>query len=262
VHSRLSVGAVSSWQQSFADDLAMWERLGVSHVALSLRKCEEFGLDASVQALRRRDLRVSNVGECGWCALDESWSWRAQQDRLRAAMEHFDTPFVLTTGPRGGLEWDAAADAFATFVAPLRNVVVENTSPLRVDLSFVNALADAIAVAERADVGVCVELNSCWMERGIYDALASDRVAHVQVSDWKIGSLATPDRRVPGDGDIPLDRIVAALADSGYAGAFELELVGPAIEAEGYEPAIARAVAACDALLGEAFADGGDQSLH
>ena len=53
------------------------------------------------------------------------------------------------------------------------------------------------------------------------------------------GSLCTPDRRVPGDGDIPLARLLRILVDAGYAGAFELELVGPAIEDEGYESAIA-----------------------
>jgi sugar phosphate isomerase/epimerase len=87
-------------------------------------------------------------------------------------------------------------------------------------------------------------------------------LTHVQLSDWKIGSLCTPDRRVPGDGDIPLARLLHAIIASGYLGAFEIEMVGPAIEDEGYERAIARAIAACDALLAEALADRGDEALH
>jgi sugar phosphate isomerase/epimerase len=64
-----------------------------------------------------------------------------------------------------------------------------------------------------------------------------------------IGSLSTPDRAVPGDGDIPLARIIAALLDAGYQGAFELEMVGPRIESEGYESAIARGVANVSGLF-------------
>jgi sugar phosphate isomerase/epimerase len=82
--------------------------------------------------------------------------------------------------------------------------------------------------------------------------LAAERVAHVQVSDFVIGSLSTPDRCVPGDGDIPLARLIGVLESAGYRGAYEIEMVGPRIEAEGYESALRRAVTATDALLASA----------
>ena len=90
---------------------------------------------------------------------------------------------------------------------------------------------------------------------------AGPLLAHVQFSDWSVGSLSTPDRCVPGDGDIPLPRLLRALDGVFYGGAFELELVGPRIEAEGYEAAIARAIERSDALLAEALADGGYEPL-
>jgi hypothetical protein len=37
--------------------------------------------------------------------------------------------------------------------------------------------------------------------------------------------------------------------DAGYAGDFDLELIGPRIDAEGYAAAIPRSVAALDGLL-------------
>jgi sugar phosphate isomerase/epimerase len=67
---------------------------------------------------------------------------------------------------------------------------------------------------------------------------------------------------VPGDGDIPLASILRNLDAAGYGGAFELELVGPQIESEGYESAIRRAIDRSDALLRDALADGRDESLH
>ena len=46
---------------------------------------------------------------------------------------------------------------------------------------------------------------------------------------------------MPGDGDLALDAFIEAALDTGYTGAFELEVVGPAIEAEGHGAALRRA---------------------
>src|SRR5262249_19885886 len=58
----------------------------------------------------------------------------------------------------------------------------------------------------------------------------------------KVGTLAASERVVIGDGDIPLRRICHALADAGYAGWWDIELLGSAIEAEGYESVVPRAL--------------------
>jgi sugar phosphate isomerase/epimerase len=96
-----------------------------------------------------------------------------------------------------------------------------------------------------------MEVSSCFAERDLAARItaAHDVLAHVQLSDFVIGSLCTPDRAVPGDGDVPLGAIVGAINTAGYAGAFELELVGPRIEEEGYRSAVTRSIEHLDALL-------------
>jgi len=262
-HTRLSVSAVSSWQASFDDDLALWARLGVGHVALSLRKCEEVGLDIAVARVRDQGLRVSNFGESGWCRLSDESTWPRYRDRMLAAVDALRAlgapVLVLTTGPAGPLEWDAAADALARVLAPIVaaarvadvKIAIENTSPMRLDLSFATTLRDTVDLAGTLGVEVCVELNSCWAERGFANTVTdgAGRIGHVQVSDASTAATTTPDRLVPGDGDIPLERRMGALVAAGYRGAFEIEMVGPRIEQEGYEPAIRRAIAAVDEIL-------------
>jgi len=71
----------------------------------------------------------------------------------------------------------------------------------------------------------------------------------VQVSDFKVGTISSSQRLVPGDGDIPIARILATLLDAGYDGVFELELIGDAIVEEGYDAAIPRAMRAAEELL-------------
>jgi len=60
--------------------------------------------------------------------------------------------------------------------------------------------------------------------------------------------MQASDRVVMGDGDIPLGRICRALDAAGYDGWYDIELLGPRIESEGYESVVPRALAAFDAL--------------
>jgi sugar phosphate isomerase/epimerase len=274
--SRVSVSAVSSWRWSLDEDLEFWADAGITQVGLSFRKLEAAGLDVAVARVRDGGLRVSNLVELGWCNLDDPSTWSAHQERLLAAVDVAASLsgsgagsgtgcLVLTTGPAGRLDWAEAADALAEMLAPVRvaavgddvALTIEPTGPLRLDLSFVTTLRDGVELADRLGVGVCIEVNSCFAERGLLDTVrgAVDLVEHVQVSDFVIGSLCTPDRAVPGDGDIPLARIVSGIVDAGYRGAFELELVGPRIEEEGYASAITRGVAALDRILDEVPGD-------
>jgi sugar phosphate isomerase/epimerase len=130
---------------------------------------------------------------------------------------------------------------------------IEHTNSLRVDVGFVHTLADVIDLARRLDTGVCMELNACWAERDVARTIRDgiDRIRLVQVSDFRVGTLCTPDRLVPGDGDIPIARLLQTVVDAGYRGVFDLELIGPRIEEEGYDRAVPRAVAALDRILAD-----------
>jgi sugar phosphate isomerase/epimerase len=101
-----------------------------------------------------------------------------------------------------------------------------------------------------------MEINACWAERDLAATVRAgvDTLRLVQVSDFAVGTLATPDRRVPGDGDIPLARIIGDVLAAGYPGCFDLELIGPAIDEEGYEAAVVRSVTNLTDLLAAAGA--------
>ena len=263
IDARLAVSAVSSWGWTFDEDLRFWERAGIDHVGLSFRKLELAGLGPAARRVQDAGLRVSNLVELGWWDLDDPATWARQRERLLAALDAAAATgaptLVLTTGPAGRLGWDDALGALDAAVAPVRaraaeqgvRLAIEHTGPLRLDLSFLTTLRDGVDAARVLGLGVCVEVNSCFAERGLEDTLrrAADVLQHVQVSDFVIGSLCTPDRAVPGDGDIPLGRILRWLDTAGYVGALELEIIGPRIEAEGYEPAITRSVSRLDELL-------------
>jgi sugar phosphate isomerase/epimerase len=117
----------------------------------------------------------------------------------------------------------------------------------------VHTLRDAIELARRLEIDVCMEINACWAERDLARTIDDgiERIGVVQVSDFAVGTLSTPNRLVPGDGNIPLRRVIGQLLDAGYAGVFDLELVGPAIEAEGYRSALDRSCTYLSELLNQ-----------
>jgi sugar phosphate isomerase/epimerase len=263
MHPRLSVSAVSSWDWTLDEDLGFWDRAGIDHVGLSFRKLEDAGLGPATTRIRDAGLQVSDIVELGWWNLDDPATWAPQRDRLLAALDvavAIGAPtLVVTSGPAGRLGWEGALFALDAAIAPVRDradeggvvITLEHTGALRLDLSFVTTLRDGVDAARALDVGVCVEVNSCFAERDLEATLrdADDLLRHVQVSDFVIGSHCTPDRAVPGDGDIPLGPILGWLDAAGYRGPFELELVGPRIQSEGYESAIGRAITNLDELL-------------
>ena len=262
MHPQISVSAVSSVQWTLDEDLAFWTQAGVDHVGLSLRKLEAAGIDAAVRRIAGAGMRVSNIVELGWWDLRDDATWPRQQERLLAAVDAAGVVggcLVLTTGPAYPMEWDDAVAALDGAITPIRNharargvpLTVEPTSQLRMDLSFCSTVRDGVDLARALGVGVCLECNSSFAERDLVETLggATDVLAHVQVSDFVLGTLRTPDRAVPGDGDIALARLLPAIQALGYTGAYELEMVGPRIEAEGYASAIDRGIATLGSIL-------------
>ena len=84
------------------------------------------------------------------------------------------------------------------------------------------------------------------------------RVFNVQVSDHKAKTMRTMDRAVPGAGIAPVGRLLHALADGGYRGWWDLEVISDDNAAVGYEVALATVVRA----LHDVWAAGRAMSLN
>src|SRR5262249_32476152 len=144
----------------------------------------------------------------------------------------------LLTGVCGPLSYEEAEGRFLDLLelilpeAADRGVVLapEHSHALRVDLGYVHSLNDALDLADLVDspwFQVCAEVNNGWIERGLSDnrARRHRRIAVFQLSDFAAGTLSTPERVALGEGIIPLERIVGAAVDAGYAGWFDIEIV-------------------------------------
>jgi sugar phosphate isomerase/epimerase len=254
------VSSLSSWGQPLADDIAMWQALGIDLVALLLQKVEPVGAESARTLVCDAGLRVSTMfGPPAPARLDadpESGARPADDAAIKFMLEFAASvgarSAYVCTGSAGSLSWEEAADAFCEAIAPsvvvARDVgiplAIEPTNTFRGDVSFVFSLRDAVHLARAAGIGVVVDLHACWHERGFAELVRDnvDLFVLVQVSDFVLGTYDTPNRAVPGDGDVPLERLLGVLLDAGYDGVFDLELIGPRIEDEGYASAVRRGV--------------------
>ncbi|BBY59990.1 sugar phosphate isomerase/epimerase family protein [Mycolicibacterium sarraceniae] len=176
----------------------------------------------------------------------------------------------LLTGGRGELEWEQAAEAFSAAIEPCVrqaaqagvSVAVENASSLYADIHIAHSLRDTITLAEAAGLDICVDLFHCWAEAGLPGLLRSAlaRTRLIQVSDYVLGDRALPARAVPGDGAIPIESVVAQVLADGYQFGFDLELLGPRIEAEGRLAAARRGCEVLSAMLDRLCGPGGTNS--
>lgn len=187
--------------------------------------------------------------------LSERDAWdpaRAQLDQVIEAVTALGGRSVyMVTGGRGGLTWEDAAEAFSEAVAPCVahardagvRLMIEPASTVFADIHIAHSLRDVAQLAEMADIGICLDVFTCWTEAGLQQTIqrAMPRIHLMQVSDYVLGDRASPCRAVPGDGAIPLERMLGWALDAGYAGAFDLELLGPRIDAEGRVAACGRA---------------------
>jgi sugar phosphate isomerase/epimerase len=256
----VSVSQITTLRWSFERDVDFLAAAGVGAIGISVRKLEDVGLPRAVRLVRDAGLAVSCVTSSGFFPLDDDAASREALVRTRshlaAASELGASCLFVLPGHAPSLSWEEAAARARPLLERLLpdaerlgvRIAVEPVSQLRVDLGFLHSFADALDFVDGVGsswLGVVLELNNAWSERGLYANIQErcDRIAIVQVSDFAAGTMAASERVVIGDGDIPLSRICRALADAGYAGWWDIELLGSRIEAEGYESVVPRALA-------------------
>jgi sugar phosphate isomerase/epimerase len=256
MHSRISLHQVAFIKEDAASFIRACGEIGIPYatvVTATVAKPDQ--LAAAEQALADTGVKVQGLNQPFALFPDLP---RDTGEASRQLLEAVDLAarlgaktIYMQTGGRGPLSWEEAADRFASLVARGReaakakglSLMIENANPFNVDIHIAHTLADTILLAELAKIDVCIDLQPCWAEAGLHASFrrALPRTHLVQVSDYVLGDRVTPCRAVPGDGAVPLERMIGELLEEGYEGLFDLELVGPRIEQEGGRSAARRA---------------------
>jgi sugar phosphate isomerase/epimerase len=146
--------------------------------------------------------------------------------------------YICVTGPQGSYSEARARDLVVRGLrevaqaASARNITVAvepmHTS-LRGEWSLVTNVPDTIDLLDAVgepNVGMIVDVWHLWDTPDLLAHLSrhADRVAGVQVNDWRESTRSWCDRVLPGDGLADLTGILEALRSGGYDGWYELEI--------------------------------------
>jgi sugar phosphate isomerase/epimerase len=262
MRSTISINTLCLEPAGFDVHVDQIARLGATAISPTLEEILDFGPSNARRLLRDAGLVVATFTHRAFAYATEDLA-TAGQARLDATIavagDIGASSITLTTGGREHLSWIAAADRFAAMIAPCAErgraagvrLAIEPTSHLYADVSIAHRLMDTVTLARKGGINLGIDLFACWFDADIEAAIiqAAPLCAVVQVSDFVSGDRALPCRAVPGDGVVPLDRLLPAIAAAGFDGYWDLEIIGPRITAEGPARALARAAARIEAIL-------------
>jgi sugar phosphate isomerase/epimerase len=248
---RITVGHYMLRRWSLEEDVRRLERLGFRSISLASTKLAAYGTVRALRLLRSSALRVAHLGSYGRFGTERR-TIRRGMDEVRRALDWLHTlggdVLVVISGGRDGATWEEAAracgDAYAALLPEATaagvRLAIEVIHPLRQDLSFINTLGDARAIARRAGRrgGYVLDFwHSGWEPRLLQDIRqdAAGRIHAVQVADYKRVTMRTLDRALLGTGILPLRAMFEALEENGYRGWYEIEIISDDVERLGYE---------------------------
>ena len=243
MHPRIVVHEVCfPAELSLDEEVSWWQRGHIERVGLSYLRRAGRGWLGDGQRVRDAGISIGYLLHERMFRLDEPGTWSASREALCTTVDAataLGVPLVYTTtGPAGSLEFEAATAALREAFAPVRehaaaagvDILVHTGNPLLAHTHFFHTLADTESVAREVGLGICLDLYVSWWERGLRSTLRriGDAVGLVQVSDF----LPRPGppgahtfvREIPGDGILPLEKLIGAVIDDGYQGLFDVEL--------------------------------------
>jgi len=262
MHQNISINTLCLSPAPFGELTETVARIGAGAICPDVGQLQEHGAAAAGQAIRDAGLVVSALTHraFGFASPAEIAPARERLERTLDIAQAIGAPtLVMTSGGRGNLTWSEAAARFAEAITPCADLArsagvrltIEPTSHLYADASIVHRLSDCLHIARQAGIAVTMDLFACWVDADIEAAIAAaaPHTALVQVSDHVPGDRGLPCRAVPGDGAIPLERLLPAIVQHGFNGWFDLEVIGPRLQAEGEQAGLVRAAANVGRIL-------------
>jgi sugar phosphate isomerase/epimerase len=262
MHQAISINTLCLAPAPLAAQIETIARLGAHGISPELEQVKEAGVQESAVQLRDSGLAVATLTHrsFGFSTTQET---QAARERLFATIEIASAigaqNIIMTTGGRGQHAWSDAAKRFAEAIIPCAEAAreagiglgIEPTSHLYSDVSIVHRLSDTITLARQAGISVMADLFACWVDADIETALADAAPLSplAQICDYVYGDRGLPCRAVPGDGAVPYERFIPIMIDAGFKGWWDLEIIGPRLQAEGQEAGLRRAAAHIGRLL-------------
>ena len=240
-------------------DALTYNQQGFSGIGIYRPKLEDYGLDRTIELLAEFSLSVTSLSWVGGFTGSDGRAFAdAVADAIAAVSDaaqlRAETLIVLA----GGRNNHIRNHARRTLCEALQSIAeVAEDHDVRISLepihpgcgdewSFVNDLQSTLDIIETVDspaLGLVLDTYHVGMDEEVVRWLP-DVVPHlhlVQLGDARHCPHGEMNRCLLGRGCVPIPTIMQTLAECGFKGPFEIELIGQDVELLNYEDVLAHA---------------------
>ena len=262
---------------SFDKDVERYAGLGVATIEVVEAKLDDDRFADQMQSIAGAGLAISGVQP----AVRTFFGSKMKPDPkpldervacLRASIERLakyapGVPFITNTGahPKGDMaEAMKVVSAKLKELAPVAadhgvTLALEPLNPTSVNVESaiwtIDQALDVIEATGRDEVGLCLDYWNIWQNEDVEAAIkrAGDRIFTVQASDWRTPK-SFADRIMPGDGAIPLGRLLKATREAGFAGPYVVEIFSNDVPDSLYDTDLEDVIRRCRSGMAAAWA--------
>jgi sugar phosphate isomerase/epimerase len=240
---RISINEMTTYHWSLVEDVVGYQAAGVESIGVWRRKLADFGEERGVELLRESGLAVSSFSCAGGFTGSDGQTFREAVDdaldALRLAAELRAGCLVVVSGARAGHTLNHARRMLRDALRELGNVGAQLGVAIALQpvhrrpierWSFLNSLdaaAEMLAWCDHPNVGMVFDLFQFWRETDLCRRIP-DVVRWIKLtalSDARAPARSDDDRRIPGQGDLPIAEIVGALESGGFRGVYDVQLI-------------------------------------
>src|SRR5262249_47067319 len=204
VPPRVSMSQITTLRWPFDRDVAFFAEHGVAAVGVSVRKLEAYGVTRGARLLREAGLAASCMTSSGFFPLEDARGTAEAvartRDHLAVAADIGASCLFVLPGHPPARSWEESAARSRPILEELLDdaerlgvrLALEPVSQLRVDLGFLHSFGEALDFVDGTPsrwLGVVLELNNAWIERGLYDNMRHrrGRLPPRPVPAWRAG---------------------------------------------------------------------------
>ena len=243
---------------SFEEDVQAYAAAGFQGIGVVRDKAQAYGIEAASALLKEHDLKITELCVAGFFTETDADAFQTKVSDARQAIDmaaqlEADV-LILLAGPPGNRTFEENSALLRRGLEEILpaaeqhhvRLALEPVHPMyRAGYSFIVTLSEALDVCETVGssfLGVWLDMYHLWWDNSVLEQIdrASGRILGVHINDFKEETLSLIDQGVPGEGVIPLRRMLDAIEKTGWEGMYAIEIFCERTAVEGYHDVLRR----------------------
>ncbi len=251
---KLSISEVTTHDWTFGEDVIHYAEAGLDGIGVWRDKLDNFGKDKGLELLAKSGLKVANLVDAGYfLSKTQSQTRRAIEDVIEAIQLAKDLKtdcLLIVTGDVGSFfrTLDEAKKIVIDALKELSPIALQSGVRLAIEpihqrysgYTFLHDIPSTMEIIEAVGspaLGLFFDTDHLYESPDLLHniAIAGDRIFCVHINDMPAVPGPGIDRKLLGDGVIPLREILSAIDATGYQGFYDVEIMSDQVWRSDYD---------------------------